>query len=398
MQRVLVVNGPNLNLLGTREPEIYGSTSLSELEALITQWGGERNIEISCFQSNHEGDIIDRLHSARHTHDGLIINAGALTHYSYAIHDAIVATEIPAVEVHISNVRAREPWRRDSVLAAACVYTVFGRGIEGYRSALDHLVHREAMKAHTVSYGPAADQVADLRVPQTEGHHPVAVLIHGGFWRDHWTRDIMEGLAIDLTKRGWATWNLEYHRVGSGGGWPATLEDVADGIDRLESVSADYPIDLDRVVAIGHSAGGHLALWSAVRPHLSDGIRDPVAQVSVRGVVALAPVSDLVAGYTGGLGAGAVEEFIRRTPQDGADRYEAASPAELLPLGVPQIIVHGTDDDAVPVGMSRAYAEAASAAGDTVTYHEFEGVDHGSLIDPQHEAWAAVVSELEQLG
>jgi len=104
MRNVLVINGPNLNLLGTREPDIYGSTTLSELESLVKQWGADRDLEISCYQSNHEGEIIDRLHAARHTADGLVSNAGAFTHYGHAIHDAIVATELPAVEVHISNV------------------------------------------------------------------------------------------------------------------------------------------------------------------------------------------------------------------------------------------------------------------------------------------------------
>ena len=133
MDNVLIINGPNLNLLGAREPEIYGSTTLSELEALAGEWAADRGLAISCYQSNHEGEIIDRLHAARKSHGGVILNAGALTHYSYAIHDAIVATGLPTVEVHISNVRAREQWRRHSVIAPACVYTIFGRGVDGYR-------------------------------------------------------------------------------------------------------------------------------------------------------------------------------------------------------------------------------------------------------------------------
>lgn len=388
MRNVLVINGPNLNLLGSREPDIYGSTTLSELDALVAQWGEDRGLEVSCFQSNHEGEIIDRLHAARHTADGLIINAGALTHYSYAIHDAIVATELPAVEVHISNVKAREKWRSQSALAPACVHTIYGRGIEGYRSALDHLIHRNAMEVQAYSYGPLDDQVADLRLPDGPGPHRVAVLLHGGFWRDHWTRDIMEGLAVDLTRRGWATWNLEYRRVEGAGGWKATLDDVGSGIDHLETVRLDHFLDLENVAAIGHSAGGQLALWAAGRS---------AAKVSLGAAVGLAPVSDLTAGFAAGIGDGAVASFIGRTPSDGADRYAAASPAELLPLGVPQVIIHGTADDAVPVSMSESYTKAAVAAGDNVKYHELPGVDHMSLIDPNHEAWALTVSELDAL-
>jgi 3-dehydroquinate dehydratase type II len=397
MRNVLVINGPNLNLLGTREPDIYGSTTLSELESLVKQWGADRDLEISCYQSNHEGEIIDRLHAASHTADGLVINAGAFTHYSYAIHDAIVATELPAVEVHISNVKAREPWRHHSVLAPACVYTIYGRGIEGYRSALDHLVNRTLTEVHAHSYGPAEDQVGDLRLPEGPGPHPVVVLIHGGFWRDHWTRDIMEGLAVNLLNHGWATWNLEYQRVGTGGGWPATLEDIAAGIDYLKTLATDLPLDLDRVMAVGHSAGGHLALWAAARPNPPGGIPNLDAQIPLRAAVALAPVSDLGAGQREGIGDGAVENFIGRTPEDAPERYAAASPAELLPLRVPQIIIHGTADEAVPVAMSRSYVEAATAAGDRVKYHELAGADHMNLIDPSHEAWALAVSELEQL-
>ena len=393
--RVLVVNGPNLNLLGTRQPDIYGSTTLSQLEELIGRWGVERGVDISCYQSNHEGEIIDRLHAARSVHDGLIINAGALTHYSYALHDAIAATELPTVEVHISNVRHREDWRRQSVIAPACVYTIFGRGIDGYRYALDHLMHRSAAPVQTYTYGPADDHEGDLRLPDRPGPHPVAVLIHGGFWRDHWSRDTMEGLALDLVGRGWATWNLEYHRVGSGGGWPVTFEDAAAAIDYLSEI--DHDLDLGRVVTIGHSAGGHLALWAAVRPHLSDAIPDSSTRVAVSGVVALAAVSDLAAGHADGVGRDAVEEFLRRSPDNGPERYAAASPAELLPLGVPQLVIHGVADDAVPVEMSRSYVESARAAGDIVTYHELAGVGHMELVDSAHPAWLTTADSLAEL-
>jgi 3-dehydroquinate dehydratase type II len=391
---VLVINGPNLNLLGSREPDIYGSTTLSELESMVEAWGRQRGIEISCYQSNHEGEIIDRLHAARHSHDGVIINAGALTHYSYALHDAIVATELPTVEVHISNIKAREDWRRKSVLSPACVYTIYGRGLEGYRCAIDHLHYRTTMSFTTFRYGSAEDQVGDLRLPAGPGPHPVAVLLHGGFWRDHWTRDSLDAAAVDLAERGWATWNLEYHRVGSGGGWPLTLEDIDAGIDHLAGVAAEHSLDLDNVVTIGHSAGGQLALWAAKRPHLIDLLPEKPTRVPVRHVIALAPVSDLIAGYRDGIGAGAVEEFIRRTPKDGGDRYEMASPAQMLPFGVGQTLIHGTADEAVPVGMSRSYAQAATAAGDTAVYHELDHVDHMSLIDTSHDAWQLVVQAL----
>ncbi len=397
MKRVLVVNGPNLNLLGTREPDVYGATTLNELEGLIAQWGAERGLEVACFQSNHEGEIIDRLHDSRHAHDGIVINAGALTHYSYSLHDALAAVGLPAVEVHISNIKEREPWRRTSVLEPACDYMIRGRGIDGYRYALDYLINRSVATPRTLNYGGAEDQVGELLVPDGSGPHPVAVLIHGGFWRDRWTRDTMIGTAIDLTQRGWATWNLEYHRVGTGGGWPTTLEDVAAAIDHLDAIADEHALDLSRVVTIGHSAGGHLALWSAARPKLSPNIPETTPQVTVTAAVGLAPVSDLDMGYRQGIGDGAVEGFLRRTPSDGPDRYAAASPTSLLPLGVPQLVVHGTEDQAVPVEMSRSYANAAARAGDDVTYRELDGVDHMELIDPTSAAWTEVARYLDDL-
>ena len=137
--RVLVVNGPNLNLLGSRRPEVYGTTTLAEVEDLCRTWGAALGIEIETFQSNHEGAILDRLHAAIGRSDAVVINPGALTHYSYALHDAIEAIALPTVEVHISDIAAREPWRADSVVAAACATSIAGHGIDGYREALEFL-------------------------------------------------------------------------------------------------------------------------------------------------------------------------------------------------------------------------------------------------------------------
>ncbi len=397
MRNVIVINGPNLNLLGTREVEVYGDATLSSLETRVISWGTDIGLSVEPFQSNHEGELIDRLHQADTYADGVVLNAGALTHYSYALHDAIKAIGIPTVEVHITNVNAREEWRRKSVIAPACAYSICGRGVSGYRDALRHLIWRAAMPPLTSSYGEGLDRVADLRVPDGTGPFPVAVTIHGGFWRDVWMRDTMDGIAVDLCRRGWATWNIEYRRVGAGGGWPNTVEDVAAAIDKLAGFAAEHSLDIDRVITVGHSAGGQLALWAAGREGLTAGSAGAGPRVSVTAAVGLAPVADLVDGHRRGIGGGAVTDFLGRDPDDGPSRYAAASPSALLPLGVKQVIIHGDADNEVPVAMSESYARAAADAGDTVVFLQMTDIGHYEVLDPGSAAWEIAATEIGQL-
>jgi dipeptidyl aminopeptidase/acylaminoacyl peptidase len=234
----------------------------------------------------------------------------------------------------------------------------------------------EARRHH---YGPGRDRWADLRLPPGPGPHPVAVLVHGGFWRMPWGADLMHALAGDLHGRGWATWNVEYRRLGSpGGGWPGTLEDCAAAADALGAVDV---VDHRRVVAVGHSAGGQLALWLAAHP-------------GIGAVVALAAVSDLAAAARLGLGGGAAVELLGGTPEEVPERYRRASPRQRLPLGVPQLLVHGELDDRVPVAMSRDHAETARAAGDAVQLVVVPGAGHAELIDPESRAWQAAAAWL----
>jgi 3-dehydroquinate dehydratase-2 len=138
MPRVLIVNGPNLNLLGKREPEIYGDETLDELNAELSDIAKELNVEVNFFQSNSEGELIDYIHREGFKADGLIINPGALTHYSYALRDAIDALEIEAIEVHISNIYTREEFRQKSVVAPVCTGHLVGFGFYGYAMALSY--------------------------------------------------------------------------------------------------------------------------------------------------------------------------------------------------------------------------------------------------------------------
>jgi acetyl esterase/lipase len=238
-------------------------------------------------------------------------------------------------------------------------------------------------------YGSHFHQFADLHVPAGEGPFPVAVLLHGGFWREQHTLELMDDLARDLVRRGWAAWNAEFRRVGevSDGGYPATLEDVAAAIDHLRGL--DAPLDLGRVVAIGHSAGGQLALWAAARPD---------AAVRLAGVAAQAGVLDLRAAERDPDGEMAVALFMGGLAAEVPERYADASPIERVPVGVPQLLVHGDADVRVPVDTSRRYAEAARAAGDEVELVVRPGEDHFVHIDPASGAWADVVRWLGRFG
>jgi len=206
----------------------------------------------------------------------------------------------------------------------------------------------------------------------------VAVLIHGGFWRAAYDRTLMRPLARDLAVAGWTVWNLEYRRLGGGGGFPRTLEDVAAGIDHLAQLDG---LDLGRVVAIGHSAGGQLAAWAATRE---------APAVALTGVAVQAGVLDLAVGHELGLSDGVVAELLGGTPDAAPERYAAASPRARLPLGVEALVVHGGRDAVVPPRISREFVAAARAAGDDVVLHEEPGEEHMGHLEPGNPLWTAV--------
>lgn len=240
----------------------------------------------------------------------------------------------------------------------------------------------------SVRYGPAADQEADLHLPATP-RPPVVCLLHGGFWRMPWGRDQLTPMADDLASRGFAAWNIGYRRLGvEGGGWPGTMDDVALAIDHLAQLAADgVELDLDRVAVAGHSAGGHLALWAgAARSRPESRAR----RVRIAAAIGLAPIADLAAAHRAYLGGSAIAELLGGSPSERPERYGAASPMELLPLGVRQLVVHGTADEDVPIGLSRGYVEAARSAGDDIELVELLGTGHMELIDPASEAQATI--------
>jgi len=245
-----------------------------------------------------------------------------------------------------------------------------------------------------VAYGDHPSQVADLVVPAGAGPHPVLVLVHGGFWRADFDRTLMDPLAVDAVGRGCAVWNIEYRRVGEpGGGWPTTFADVGAAVDHLATLADEHHLDLARVVAAGHSAGGHLALWSATRPGLPDDAPGAGPVVVVAAAVSQAGVADLRASEASGLGGGAAAALLGGSPTAVPDRYELASPIERLPVGVPTLCVHGEADPIVPIAQSEAWVAAARAAGDEADLVSFPG-GHFEVLDPAHESWQAVVAFL----
>jgi acetyl esterase/lipase len=249
----------------------------------------------------------------------------------------------------------------------------------------------------TLSYGPSVDQVADLYLPKTPAP-PVICLLHGGFWRMPWGREYFAPAAADLADRGFAVWNLEYRRVGApGGGWPGTLQDVGMGIDHLATlVDEGLDIDLGRIISFGHSAGGHLALWCAQQnPDLGNGFAP--ARVRIAAAIGLAPVADLERAYELHCGNGAVGDFLGESPVQQPERYRTTSPIRLLPLGVPQLLIHGTPDEDVPVEISRRYAQAAAAVGDDVRFVELPDAGHMDLVDPGAAAHAILCRWLVEL-
>jgi acetyl esterase/lipase len=249
-------------------------------------------------------------------------------------------------------------------------------------------------------YGPDRSQRADLHLPDGRDPHPVMVVIHGGSWQARYGKIAMRGLAGDLVRRGWAVWNIEYRRLGDGGGWPTTFEDVAMAIDHLAELD-DVRLDLSRVSILGHSAGGQLALWAAAREKLPPGAPGAVnahPRVRLKQAISQAGVCDLVGGYRDWHG-GPVRALMGGSPEELPERYAIADPLAHVPLELPVLIVHGILDATVSVNHSRRYARTTLAAGGSVRLVEIDGKEgsHRAHIDPRGKAWAAVVRWLEEL-
>jgi acetyl esterase/lipase len=221
------------------------------------------------------------------------------------------------------------------------------------------------------------------------GRRPVAFVLHGGFWRAAYGVELARPLAADLAAAGLAAVAVEYRRVGAGGGWPATLQDVAAALDALPGLPGADRLDLGAVTVIGHSAGGHLAAWAAGRHRLPAGAPGVQPRVRPAAVVLQAGVLDLERAAAQRMGDGAVTGFLGAGPAEEPERYAAADPVRLLPTGADVLLVHGAGDTTVPPEQSERYAAAATAAGDRVELLVVPG-DHMAVIDPAGEPWRLV--------
>jgi acetyl esterase/lipase len=242
------------------------------------------------------------------------------------------------------------------------------------------------------TYGDDPSQFGELYLPDGPPRSGTVVIIHGGFWKAEYDLDLGRPLAADLVARGYAVWNLEYRRVGNGGGWPTTFDDVAAGVDLL----AELDVDTSRVVAIGHSAGGHLAAWAAGRSKLPQGVPGAAPRVHITGVVSQAGVLALRSCAEQALGDDAARKMMGGMPDELPERYGTADPLRAVPIPAPVVCVHSHADDAVPFAQSVEYVTAATAAGATATLHEVDG-DHFTVIYPSSAAWQLIVDALAGL-
>jgi len=230
-----------------------------------------------------------------------------------------------------------------------------------------------------IPYGTDRFQFGELAVPGGESSHPVAIVIHGGFWRAKYDLEYIRPFCEAFVSVGIATWNLEYRRIGNpGGGWPGTFEDIEAGAQHLDLIASRFGLDLQRVIAIGHSAGGHLVLWLASR------------KKRLSAAISLAGVADLRRAWELGLSNVVVSELLGGGPIEFPDRYKFAAPIDHLPFGIPQKLFHGTNDENVPLEISERYVHAAQQSGDDAELITLQGANHFDVVDPRTREFGSI--------
>jgi acetyl esterase/lipase len=275
----------------------------------------------------------------------------------------------------------------------------------------DLLTRERPKESATISYGDGALQVVDLWLPQGKGPHPTVLMVHGGCWQTEIAdRRIMNWIADDLRKRGIAVWNIDYRGVDrEGGGYPGTFLDAAAATDALREHAPRYNLDISRLKAVGHSAGGHLALWLAARPAIAARGRGPMIPqdsplrgknpLPIQTVVSLGGLPDLELAATppgSGCGTEIIEKLVGPATMSSRNVFADTSVPRLAPLGVRQILINGLQDRIIPTAYAESYAAQMRAAGDKVEVRMIDRTGHVELIAPETAAWAATVEEIEK--
>lgn len=239
-----------------------------------------------------------------------------------------------------------------------------------------------------IPYGPNEHQFGDLYLPKTAPPHPVIILIHGGCWRAAYGLEPLGQLCRAFTAEGIAVWNIEYRRLGNGGGWPTTFYDVGHAADYLRQLAVSYQLNLNHVIAAGHSAGGHLALWLAGRHNLDSNSELYTADpLTLHGVISLAGIPNMAEAVKQEICQTAPQELLDGLPEDVPLHYRDGSPHALLPLSVKQVLLNGDQDPIVPTDYVAAYKDAAEKAGDIVHLNELTDAAHFELVTPDSHAW-----------
>ncbi|MFC2157999.1 alpha/beta hydrolase family protein [Acidobacteriota bacterium] len=293
--------------------------------------------------------------------------------------------------------RYRNRWILCSIISGIFLLALKGAPIQDKLLSVRDLLALEPVTAdHIVPYGDSPLQFGELRLPQGDGPFPVVVIIHGGCWMAAYDLNHISPLAGAITELGFATWSLEYRRIGNeGGGWPGTFLDVAAGVDFLQELARKFPLRLNRVILLGHSAGGHLALWSAGRGNLPrTSLVFKETPIQALSVISLAGIGDLKEATTSKICGSSVAQLMGGDEVQFPARYSEGSPMELLPLGVRQILIQGREDPIVPLDSVKAYYTEARALKDSIQLIEVSKAGHYELVIPDSNAWPAVKKAL----
>ena len=258
---------------------------------------------------------------------------------------------------------------------------------------------------HRIPYAAGSQQFGDLWLP-TAANPPLVVFFHGGWWKSEYDLGYAGYLCRALKQQGIACWSVEYRRVGDpGGGWPGTFQDAAAGLAHVSTLAKTYPLDLTRVITMGHSAGGHLAFWLAGLHHLpaASEFAPHAPAVPLRGCIALAGAVDLrltidLSGYFAfAHDKQEVYDLMGGTPRDHPDRYKQGNPGDLLPFNIPQLLIQGDQDGQIPPTLPARWAHLSRSLGDAPIVTIIPGADHFDVVDPDSKAWPLVLASVKKL-